>query len=124
MGEKRDFDPTRKAPPSFRSLTSKEKEELIAGNTRYGHVVCRCEHVTEGEIVEAIRRGAATVDGVKFRTRAGMGRCQGGFCSPHVIRILGRELQIPLEHVTKRGSGSELLLYRIKALLLRGERID
>ena len=122
--EKRGFNPTRKAPASFRSLTSTEKEELIAGNMRYGHVVCRCEHVTEGEIVEAIRRGAATVDGVKFRTRAGMGRCQGGFCSPHVIRILGRELQIPPEHVTKRGSGSELLLYKIKALLLRGERID
>jgi len=118
-----DFNPIRKAPPSFSSLTKKEMEELIAKDSMYGHVVCRCEHVTEGEVVEAIRRGATTLDGIKFRTRAGMGRCQGGFCTPHVIKILARELQIPIERVTKRGSGSELLPYKIKALLLRGDPV-
>jgi glycerol-3-phosphate dehydrogenase len=120
LEEKPNFNPIRKAPPSFHSLANKEREKLIAENPKYGHIVCRCEHVTEGEIVESIRRGATTLDGVKFRTRAGMGRCQGGFCTPHVIKILARELQIPIEHVTKRGSGSELLPYKIKALLLRG----
>jgi len=123
LEEKPDFNPIRKAPPSFRSLIKKEREELIAENPKYGHVVCRCEHVTEGEVIEAIRRGATTLDGIKFRTRAGMGRCQGGFCTPHVIKILARELQIPIECVTKRGSGSELLPYRIKAFLLQGDPV-
>jgi glycerol-3-phosphate dehydrogenase len=121
--DKPNFNPIRKAPPSFQSLLNKERKELIARDPRYGHVVCRCEHVTEGEIVEAIRRGTTTMDGIKFRTRAGMGRCQGGFCTPHVIKILARELQIPIEHVTKRGRGTELLPYKIKQLLLRGERV-
>ncbi|MFB0501757.1 MAG: FAD-dependent oxidoreductase [Candidatus Bathyarchaeia archaeon] len=123
LEEKPDFNSRRKAPPSFSSLTNKKREELIAEDPKYGHVVCRCEHVTEGEVVEAIRRGATTLDGIKFRTRAGMGRCQGGFCTPHVIKILAREFQIPIERVTKRGSGSELLLYKIKALLLRGDPV-
>lgn len=120
LEEKPNFDPIRRAPPSFKSLAKKEREELIAKDSRYGHIVCRCEHVTEGEVVEAIKRGATTLDGIKFRTRAGMGRCQGGFCTPHIIKILARELQIPIECVTKRGSGSELLLYKTKALLLGG----
>jgi len=121
--DKPDFNPIRKAPPSFHALANEEREELIAEDPKYGHVVCRCEHVTEGEILEAIRRGATTMDGIKFRTRAGMGRCQGGFCTPHVIKILARELQIPVEHVTKRGRGTELLPYKIKQLLLRGEKV-
>ena len=123
LEKKTDFNAIRKASPYFHSLANKEREELIAADQRYGHVVCRCEHVTEGEVVEAIRRGATTLDGIKFRTRAGMGRCQGGFCTPHVIKILARELQIPMERVTKRGSGSELLPYKIKALLLRGDLV-
>ena len=123
LEEKPDFNPIRKAPPSFRSLANKEREELIARDPKYGHVICRCEHATEGEIVEAVRRGATTMDGIKFRTRTGMGRCQGGFCTPHVIKILARELQIPIERVTKRGSGSELLPYKIKAFLLRGDPV-
>jgi glycerol-3-phosphate dehydrogenase len=123
LEDKPDFNPIRKAPPSFYSLTNKERGELIAEDPKYGHVVCRCEHVTEGEIIEAIRRGATTRDGIKFRTRAGMGRCQGGFCTSHVIKILARELQIPIEHVTKRGRGTELLPYKIKQLLLRGGQV-
>ncbi len=123
LEEKSYFSPIRKAPPSFHSLTNKEREELIAEDPKYGHVVCRCEHVTEGEIIEAIRRGATTIDGIKFRTRAGMGRCQAGFCTPHVIKILATELQIPIEHVTKRGRGTGLLPYKTKQLLLRGGQV-
>ncbi|MDH5390778.1 MAG: NAD(P)/FAD-dependent oxidoreductase, partial [Candidatus Bathyarchaeota archaeon] len=123
LEEKLDFNPIRKAPPSFYSLTNKERGELIAEDPKYGHVVCRCEHVTEGEIIEAVRRGATTMDGIKFRTRAGMGRCQGGFCTPHVIKILARELQISIEHVTKRGRDTELLPYKMKQLLLRGGQV-
>lgn len=76
---------------------------LIAKDPRYGRVICRCETITEGEIVDAIHRpvGARTVDGVKRRTRAGMGRCQGGFCGPRVTQILARELNIPVTEVRK-----------------------
>jgi glycerol-3-phosphate dehydrogenase len=111
------FNPYRKAITDFSDLSDEEKRELIAEDARYGHVVCRCETVTEGEVVEAISRGATTLDGVKFRTRAGMGRCQGGFCAPRVVSILARELGIPEEEVTKKGSSSRLLLYKSKQLL-------
>ena len=85
-----------------------EKNEIIKRDSRYGRIVCRCEGVTEGEIVEVIHTnpGARDVDGVKRRTRGGMGRCQGGFCSPIVVDILARELNIPFESVTKFGGGS------------------
>ena len=86
---------------------------MIAQDSRYGHVVCRCEKVSEGEIIEAVKRGATTVDGVKFRTRAGMGRCQSNYCFPEVTAILARELGIPFEKVTKKGQGSEYA--RLKA---------
>ena len=92
------FSPFRKASPVFNQLSNEQQKELIAQDSRYGHVVCRCETVTEGEIVEAVRRGATTLDGIKFRTRAGMGRCQGGFCTPRVVKILGRELGLPEDY--------------------------
>ena len=84
-------------------LTDVEQQALIKQDPRYGRVICRCETITEGEIVDAISRpvGARTVDGVKRRTRAGMGRCQGGFCGPRVTQILARELQIPITQVRK-----------------------
>ena len=71
-------------------------------------IVCRCEGITEGEIVEAIHTNppARDVDGIKRRTRSGMGRCQGGFCSPMVVAILARELGVPIEEITKMGKGS------------------
>lgn len=80
-----------------------DQKALIAKDPRYGRVICRCETITEGEIVDAIHRpvGARTVDGVKRRTRAGMGRCQGGFCGPRVTQILARELNIPVTEVRK-----------------------
>ncbi len=98
----------RPAQPVFRELPAEEQAALIAKDARYGRVICRCETITEGEIVDAIRRpcGARTVDGVKRRTRAGMGRCQGGFCGPRVIEILSRELDIPVPEVRKDGAES------------------
>ena len=78
----------------------------------YGQIICRCESVTEGEILDAIRRtpGARSLDGVKRRTRAGMGRCQAGFCSPRVMEILARELGEPIENVTKSGGASRIIV--------------
>ncbi len=94
--------------PIFRELSAEEQAALIKKDARYGRVICRCETITEGEIVDAIQRpcGARTVDGVKRRTRAGMGRCQGGFCGPRVIEILSRELKIPVPKVRKDGTDS------------------
>ena len=117
LASKSDFNPYRQAIPRFRELSDDERRALIAQDPRYGHVVCRCETVTEGEIVEAIRRGARTEEGIKMRTRAGMGRCQGGFCGPRVIDILARELNIPITRVTKRSADSPFLLYNSKELL-------
>jgi len=117
LEENPSFNPYRKAMPIFSELSDEEKRKLIANDPRYGHVVCRCETVTEGEIVEAIKNGARTLDGVKFRCRPGMGRCQGGFCGPRVTKILARELGIPEEQVTKKGGQSRHLLYRSKELL-------
>jgi glycerol-3-phosphate dehydrogenase len=115
------FKPRRKSIPDFSELSDRKRQELIKKDPRYGHVVCRCETVTEGEIVEAIKRGATTLDGVKFRVRPGTGRCQGGFCGPRVTRILARELGIPETEVTKKGGDSEYLEYQTKQILEEGE---
>ena len=117
LAEKTDYNGFRKNIPGFVDLSDEERNALIRKDPKYGHVVCRCETVTEGEIVEAIRRGARTVQGVQFRTRAGMGRCQRGFCGPRVVDILSRELGIPKTEVRFRGPGSEILKYKSKALL-------
>lgn len=116
------FKPRRKGIPDFSEMPHKKRRELIDKDPRYGHVVCRCETVTEGEIVEAIRRGATTLDGVKFRVRPGTGRCQGGFCGPRVTRILARELGIPETEVSKKGGSSTQLKYHTKQILEEGER--
>lgn len=106
--EKLDVRKGRPAQPIFRELPAGEQAALIKKDARYGRVICRCETITEGEIVDAIQRpcGARTVDGVKRRTRAGMGRCQGGFCGPRVIEILSRELNIPVPKVRKDSAES------------------
>ncbi|NMB25409.1 MAG: NAD(P)/FAD-dependent oxidoreductase [Firmicutes bacterium] len=117
---KQDFNPRRPRVIRFNELTDTEKEKVIQANPLYAHVICRCETITEGEIVDAIRRGAKTVDGVKFRTRAGMGRCQGGFCTPHVVSILARELGVSPLEITKRGGDSHLLAAEAKAFLKGG----
>lgn len=105
------FDPIRKGIPKFRELGNAAREALIKEDPGYAKIVCRCELVTEAEIREAIRRpvGARTVDGVKRRTRAGMGRCQAGFCTPRTVEILAEELGISPVEVTKFGGESKLL---------------
>jgi glycerol-3-phosphate dehydrogenase len=108
LAEKPDFNPHRKRIPKVKDLSTEEKNKLIAQDPRYGHIVCRCEEVTEGEIVEAIRRGANTVQTIQFSTRAGMGRCQRDYCGMHVVEILARELGIPKNKVTFKGPGSEI----------------
>ena len=116
LGERGDFNPYRKRIPAFRELSDDQRRGLIGQEPRWGHVVCRCETVTEAEIVEAVRRGATTLDGIKYRTRAGMGRCQGGFCGPRVVEILARELNVPATQITKKGGDSRILLYETKQL--------
>ena len=109
--ENKDFVAVRKGIPNMESASPQEKQRLIAENPLYANVVCRCELVTEGEIVDAIHRplGATTLDGIKRRTRAGMGRCQAGFCSPKTVEILARELGRDMGEISKKGSGSEFL---------------
>lgn len=109
------FQPIRRGIPKFRNMNARERAEAIANNPDYAKVVCRCETVTEAEIRESIRRpvGARSVDGVKFRTRAGMGRCQSGFCLTRVMEILSEELGVPETEITKSGGGSKLVVGRI-----------
>ena len=105
-------------PHSIKTLTDL-KNELIKNNPDYGTVVCRCETITQGEIIDAIHRvpGAKSIDGIKRRTRAGMGRCQGGFCSPKVMEILSQELKIPIEEITKSGGNSKIIVGKNKDIV-------
>lgn len=120
LEERGDYNPFRtpdghKRKP-FRELSDAEKLELCRKEPAYGKIICRCETITEGDILDAIRRplGAKTIDMVKLRTRAGMGRCQGGFCSPRVAELLANELGVPLDSITKRGGESRLLTGKTK----------
>lgn len=110
------YNPIRKPIIRVNKISEKEWNEVIAENPLFGRVVCRCERVTEGEIVDCIKRngGAKNLDAVKRRTRAGMGRCQGGFCTSRIVEILSRELSIPAEAVTKMGGMSNILMGRLK----------
>ena len=114
--EKPNFIPTRKGIPSMALASPEERKQLIADNPLYANVICRCELVTEGEILDAVHRplGATTLDGVKRRTRAGMGRCQAGFCSPKVVDILARELGKDMVEICKNNEGSQFLTGYIK----------
>ncbi len=116
LKEKADYDDTREAPVRFRHMTDEERAELIKKNPAYGRIICRCETITEGEIIDAIKApaGARDVDGVKRRTRAGMGRCQGGFCGSKVVEILARELGCNINEITKFGGNSNILFDRTK----------
>ena len=107
--EKQEWDPNLPEVPRIRELSPFQVDELARGDPAFGEVVCRCEGVSEAEIVAAVRRGHRTLDGIKFYTRAQMGRCQGGFCAYRILRILARETGLPVEALTKRGPGSELL---------------
>lgn len=109
--ENKSFNPVRKPLTKFRDLSNLERAKVISTNSDYAKIVCRCETITEAEIRESIRRpvGARSLDGVKRRTRAGMGRCQAGFCSPRVLEILCEELNLPPTQVTKCGGESVLI---------------
>ena len=117
--EKEDFIAQRRDMPHPREMDFASRQDLIARDPAYGQVICRCEGVTEGEIRDAIRRvpGARSLDGVKRRVRAGMGRCQGGFCGPKVMELLSRELHVPITALTKGGGESRLLAGRTKEVL-------
>ena len=106
-----DFIGTRKGLLNPEELSKEQRAALIKENPAYGNIVCRCEMITEGEILDAVRRplGARSLDGIKRRTRAGMGRCQAGFCSPKTMEILHRECGIPMMEITKCGGDSVLL---------------
>lgn len=108
---KSEFITTRKGIPNMATATMEERKHLIEENPAYANVICRCELVTEGEILDAIRRplGATTLDGIKRRTRAGMGRCQSGFCSPRVVEILAKELGEDLSKISKMGGKSTFI---------------
>ncbi|QXM05596.1 NAD(P)/FAD-dependent oxidoreductase [Crassaminicella indica] len=111
LEEKEDFNPRRRKRIRFAALSDEEKLEIIKKDPRYGRIICRCETITEGEIVDAIHRnaGARTVNGIKRRVRPGAGRCQGGFCGPRVMEILARELGKDMKDVVKEGSNSYIL---------------
>ena len=114
--KKDNFIAKRKGIVHMEDLSIEEKNEMIKKNPQYGNIVCRCEMVTEGEIVDAINRplGARSLDAIKRRTRQGMGRCQAGFCTPRTMEILSRELGIPMTEITKKGEGSNMLVGKIK----------
>ncbi|MBU2573432.1 MAG: NAD(P)/FAD-dependent oxidoreductase [Elusimicrobia bacterium] len=111
---KKEFHRLRPRPAHLFQIPPEETKRLIAKNPAYGDIVCRCEMVSAVEIRDAIKRGARTLDGVKFRTRAQSGRCHGGFCTTRIIKIMREELGLPVTEITKRGPGSELI---------KGERI-
>lgn len=114
--KKEEFIATRPAPIRMAELSPSERAEIVKKDPRYGRIICRCEGITEGEIIDAIKApcGARDVDAVKRRTRSGMGRCQGGFCGSKVVEILSRELDIPMNKVTKHGNRSKILFDKTK----------
>lgn len=114
--EKANFNPRRRGWPRFETASITKKKQMIEADSKYGHVLCRCEQVTEAEILQSIRRGAHTMDAVKHLTRAGMGRCQGGFCTPFVLKHLADALGIPPTRVTKSGPGSHQIVKITKAV--------
>lgn len=116
LKENKEFNGQRIADDFFNHLSVEEKNKIIKENPAYGRIICRCERITEGEIVRAVLTNppAKNIDAVKRRTRVGMGRCQGGFCQPQVAEIIARELNIPMESVTKSGKNSYLLRGKTK----------
>ena len=116
LEENPDFKAGRNPIPKTSEMTAEEHNELIKKNPKYGKIICRCEKVTEGEILDAIHApvGATTVDGIKRRCRATAGRCQGGFCLPSIIEILSRELGVDQEEITKKGNKSTYIEKRVK----------
>ncbi len=119
---KNDFKPERKAIKLFAKMTPEEQSESIKKDKAYSNIICRCEVVSEAEIVQAIHRpaGARTVDGIKRRVRPGAGRCQGGFCEPPVLKILARELGVPMEEIQKDRPNSNVVYGKLKGSERKG----
>lgn len=105
------FDPVRKAAPVLKYMSLEEKQKLIEKNPDYGVIICRCEEISKGEIIDCIHSPipVTSLDGIKRRVRPGMGRCQGGFCSPLVTNIIAQETSLKPEEITKNGDGTEFL---------------
>ncbi len=116
LKEKSDFKKNRRPMHYFHDCSDEEKSDIIAKNPAYAHIICRCELISEGEILDAIHQNPkpADVDGIKRRTRSGMGRCQGGFCSPYVVEILARELGVDYTEITKCGGKSYINIGKTK----------
>ena len=116
LEEKKDWEPRLAPRPGFRTMSDEERARLVEKNPLYGRIVCRCENVTEGEILDAVNAPvpARTYDALKRRTWLGTGRCQGSFDYPHIIRILSESTGQPVEKVTKKGRGSEFIFSRTK----------
>lgn len=115
LQEKENWNGNRPDSHTFRKMSDEEKNTYIQEHPEYGKIVCRCETVSEGEILQAIRSNppAVDIDGIKRRTRSGMGRCQGGFCSPYIMELLSRERNVPMETITKNGGKSRLVFGKI-----------
>ena len=109
------YNPVREEVNPFRFCSMEEREQRIKENPLYGRIICRCESVTEGEIVDAIhgKVPAVNIDAIKRRTRAGMGRCQGGFCMPYVMRLIEKETGKPMTEITKKGGKSNTVTGRL-----------
>jgi glycerol-3-phosphate dehydrogenase len=123
---KDDYNPIRPKPERFKDFSKEELDKKIQEDPTWANIICRCETIPEKEILNAIHSpvGATNVDGVKFRCRPGMGRCQGGFCRPRVMEILSRELNIPYEMITKKGEYTGILSGKTKEILLNQEEVE
>ena len=123
LEKKADFKAVLPPHKSVRDLSAEKMDELIKENPAYGNIICRCERISEAEIVEAVRRGHQTLDGIKFYTRSGMGRCQGGFCTYKILKLISRESGIPVEKITRRGGASYITGSRLSADFLAKENV-
>jgi glycerol-3-phosphate dehydrogenase len=123
LKNKENYNLFRPKPERFKDFTKKELDKKIKEDPAWGKIICRCETIPEKEIINAIHApvGAKTVDGIKFRCRPGMGRCQGGFCRPRVIEILSRELNKSYEEITKKGEDTNILVSKTKDFILKSE---
>jgi len=119
LTERPDYNPFIDEVPRIRKLSPYDADALVQEEPAYGEIICRCESVSEAEIVASIRRGHTTMDGIKFYTRAQMGRCQGGFCSYKILKILQRETGMSIEEITKRGLGSNIITDRVGDLAVK-----
>ncbi len=114
LERKKNFKPFRKRIPHIENYGLEEWEEVVKKDPRFGKMVCFCNKVSEGEIVEAIKRGARTLDGVKFRTKAGFGKCQGGFCTLRILEIMSRELGIPIEEIKLNNDEASMMNGKVR----------